>query len=336
MMNKLLNQLPSNLKKKLEKRGQSKSIDPMLATLTHDYFSDEEWMYERKLDGERCLLYKKDDEVSMISRNHEEQKEFYPEIANALKKMSGNFILDCELVTFDKKVTSFERLQHRMHVKNPDENLLNKYPVYAYVFDFLYYDGYGLEQLPLRKRKYLLKQAFHYESPIRYLPHRNQEGERYLKTACDKDWEGLIAKDATSSYVHNRSKKWLKFKCVHQQEFVIGGYSDPQGERIGFGALLIGYYDEEELKFAGRVGTGFDDDFLEFMHKKMKKKEQDSCPFDDYDGTKEHIHWIKPELVGEVGFTEWTQNGKLRHPRFVGLRKDKDAKDVHREDKSNA
>ncbi|WP_133131239.1 non-homologous end-joining DNA ligase [Legionella yabuuchiae] len=335
-MNKLLKQLPSNLQNKLEKKEQRKDIDPMLATLTHEYFSNEDWIYERKLDGERCLLYKKENEICMISRNHKEQKEFYPEIANAMKTMSGDFVIDCELVTFDDKVTSFEQLQHRMHVKNPDESLLKKYPVYAYVFDFLYYDGYGLEQLPLRKRKYLLKQAFKYESPIRYLPHRNKEGEQYLKTACKKDWEGLIAKDARAPYVYTRSKKWLKFKCVHQQEFVIGGYTDPEGERIGFGALLIGYYEEDQLKFAGRVGTGFDDDFLKFLHKKMQKKEQDTCPFDDYEESAEHIHWIEPALVGEIGFTEWTQHGKLRHPRFLGLRKDKDAIDVHREDKSKA
>ncbi len=334
-MNKLLDQLSSEMKDKLIKKEQSKGILPMLATLTHDYFSDKQWIYERKLDGERCLLYKNGNEVSMRSRNHEEQKNFYPEIAEALETLPGQFVLDCELVVFDGKLSSFEKLQHRMHVKNPDKSLIKNYPVYAYVFDFLYYEGYGLEQLPLRKRKALLKKAFSYQSPIHFLAHRNEEGEKFLKTACDKGWEGLIAKDAQASYVHARSKKWLKFKCVHQQEFVIGGYTDPEGERIGFGALLIGYYEDGKLKFAGRVGTGFDDEFLDFLHDKMKKREQKTCPFDSYDASEKNTHWIKPELVGEVGFTEWTQHGKLRHPRFLGLRKDKDAKDVHREDTSS-
>lgn len=335
MMNKLLDNLSSTLKEKLEKKEQKKEISPMLATLTHQYFSDEEWIYERKLDGERCLLYKKDEDITLLSRNVERQNKFYPEIVKALEQLPGDFILDSELVTFDGNITSFERLQHRMHVKNPNDERLKKYPVYAYVFDILYYEGFGLEQLPLRVRKRILKNAFHYQSPIRFMPHRNKEGECYFQKACDKGWEGIIAKDAQSEYVHSRSKKWLKFKCIHQQEFVIGGYTDPEGARLGFGALLIGYYENGKLQFAGRVGTGFDDDFLEMMHGKMKKRAKEDCPFDNYEDSTENVHWIKPELVGEVGFTEWTNHGKLRHPRFLGLRKDKDAKEVHREDKSN-
>ncbi len=318
----------------LDKREQNKHISPMLATLTEDYFSDEQWIYEPKLDGQRCLLYKKNHEISMISRNHVEQKEFYPEIAEALTDFQGNFIIDCELVAFKNKITSFEQLQHRMHAKKPTQELIKKYPVYAYVFDFIYYEEYGLEKLPLRKRKALLKAAFNYKSPIRYLSHRNKEGEKYFKVACEKGWEGLIAKDAAASYQYSRSNKWLKFKCINQQEFVIGGYTEPHGTRTGFGALLIGYYENTKLKFAGRVGTGFNDDFLNFLSKKMKNEEQESCPFSTYDEPEKNVHWLKPNLVAEIGFTEWTRRGKLRHPRFLGLRNDKDAKDVHREDKS--
>ncbi|KTD56311.1 hypothetical protein Lsan_2999 [Legionella santicrucis] len=333
-MNKLLGQLSNKMKAQLDKREQNKEISPMLATLTHDYFSDEQWIYEPKLDGQRCLLYKKDNEISIISRNHKEQKKFYPEITKTLTAFSGNFILDSELVVFKDKITSFEQLQHRMHIKNPSQELMKQYPVYVYVFDFLYYDEYGLEKLPLRKRKALLKNAFNFKSPIRYLPHRNKEGEKYLEMACQKGWEGLIAKDATAPYLYNRSNQWLKFKCMNKQEFIIGGYTDPQGTRTGFGALLVGYYENKQLKFAGRVGTGFNEDFLNFLHHKMKKQEQESCPFSPYDEPQKNIHWLKPNLVGEIGFTEWTQHGKLRHPRFLGLRKDKDAKDVRREDKS--
>ncbi|HHF7366896.1 TPA: non-homologous end-joining DNA ligase [Legionella bozemanae] len=333
-MNKLFNHLSNSMQNKLHKKEQNQEVSPMLATLTQDYFSDEQWIYERKLDGERCLLHKKDNEIHMISRNNEEQKEFYPEIAQALLDFPGNFIIDCELVAFRGKTTSFEQLQHRMHVKNPSQELIKKYPVYAYVFDFLYYEGYGLEKLPLRKRKGLLKSTFEYKTSIRYLPHRNKEGEKYLKTACEKGWEGLIAKDAMAPYQHSRSKKWLKFKYMNQQEFVIGGYTDPQGTRSGFGALLIGYYEHEKLKFAGRVGTGFNDEFLDFLHNKMKKQEQQSCPFGQYEESEKNVHWLKPNLVGEIDFTEWTQHGKLRHPCFLGLRKDKDAKEVHREERT--
>ncbi|WP_209025824.1 non-homologous end-joining DNA ligase [Legionella israelensis] len=331
-MNKILKKLPKDTQKKLKKKEQTEKVSLMLATLTKDYFSDPEWLYERKLDGERCLLYKKNGEVKMISRNEKLQNDYYPEISKALNDFPGDFILDSELVTFDGKITSFSKLQNRMHVKHPSEELIKKYPVYAYVFDILYLDDYSLQELPLRKRKFILKNAFSYHSFLRYLPHRNKEGEKYLKKACDKGWEGIIAKDANSEYVHSRSKKWLKFKCAHEQEFVIGGYTAPQGSRIGFGALLIGYYEDDDLKYAGKVGTGFDDDMLEFLHEHMKKRQTDHCSFRHCSESEDDITWIKPELVAEVAFTEWTNADKLRHPRFKGLRKDKDAREVHRED----
>ncbi|AHE67947.1 non-homologous end-joining DNA ligase [Legionella oakridgensis] len=334
MMNKVLNDLPGKIKEKLIKKSQDDVISPMLATLTKDYFSNKDWIYERKLDGERCLLHKHGKRVKMLSRNNKEQNNFYPEISQALKEFPGNFILDCELVTFDGKITSFSRLQNRMHVKNPCEKLIRKYPVFAYVFDILYLDGYSLEELPLRKRKVILKTVFAFKGhSIRYLPHRNELGEQYLHEACSKGWEGVIAKHANSQYVRQRSRQWLKFKCGHGQEFVIGGYTQPQGQRIGFGALLLGYYQDKQLKYCGRVGTGFDDEFLEFLHHRMTSLQSDACPFTDFSESNDHITWIEPKLVAEVGFTEWTSNHKLRHPYFLGLRKDKDAKEVCREDK---
>ncbi|WP_207384205.1 non-homologous end-joining DNA ligase [Legionella nagasakiensis] len=333
MMNKVLKDLPDKIKKKLIEKDQDDIISPMLAMLTKDYFSDKEWIYERKLDGERCLLHKKGKRVKLLSRNHKEQNDFYPEISQALKEFPGRFILDSELVTFDGKITSFARLQNRMHVKNPKDKLIKKYPVFAYVFDILYLDGYSLEELSLRKRKAILKKAFSFESSaIRYLPHRNERGEEYLQEACAKGWEGVIAKQAKSQYVRQRSKQWLKFKCSHGREFVIGGYTQPQGQRIGFGALLLGYYQDSQLNYCGRVGTGFDDEFLEFLHNRMISIQSDSCPFIDFSESSEGITWIKPELVAQVEFTEWTSNNKLRHPRFLGLRKDKDAKEVRKEE----
>lgn len=316
---------------KLKHEQQEMEPKPMLATLTDERFSDDQWIYERKLDGERCMLIKKDGGIRILSRNMLEQNAFYPEICEALKEFSGNFILDGELVVFDGKTTSFSKLQNRMHKKNPDNALLKKYPVILYIFDIIYLDGYNLKALPLRKRKGVLKAAFNFHSPIRFLPHRNKEGEKYFKQACQKNWEGIIAKRADSQYVSTRSKQWLKFKCHHQQEFVICGYTEPQGERTGFGALLLGYYEQEKLKFAGRVGTGFDEDWLEDLHNKMKKRRKDDSPIEQYDETEKNITWIEPELVAEVAFTEWTKNNRLRHPAFLGLRKDKNARDVHKE-----
>ena len=267
-----------------------------------------------------------------MSRNQKKQNDFYPDITKAVKKMPGNFILDSELVTFKGNVTSFSRLQNRMHVENPDPDLVKRVRVYAYVFDILYFDGYLLTNLPLRGRKKVLRNFTRYKDPIRFLPHRNETGEKYFKQACKKGWEGLIAKDATSTYVNERSKKWLKFKCAHGQEFVICGYTAPQGERIGFGALLLGYYKDGDLLYAGRVGTGFDDKTLKRMHSRMTQIKRESSPFKHFEPDDEEITFITPKLVGEIGFTEWTDDGKLRHPRFLGLRKDKDAQDVHRED----
>jgi len=331
-MNKILAQLSDNMKNKLEKSEMDRGVSPMLATLTEDYFSDPDWIYERKLDGERCLIYKKNNNVELISRNQKSQNQFYPELVKALKDYSGDFILDGELVVFDGKLTSFTLLQNRMHVKNPSEKLLKAYPVIAYIFDILYLDEYTLEQLPLRKRKYILKQALKFSPPLRFLPHRNEKGGAYLQEACSKGWEGIIAKDASASYIHSRSKKWLKFKCIHQQEFVIGGYTEPKGERLGFGSLLIGYYEQKKLKYAGKVGTGFTDDFLKWLSQKMQKIENSHCPFSNYDESdNREVTWIKPELVGEIGFTEWTDDNKLRHPRFLGLRKDKSPEKVHKE-----
>ena len=141
----------------------------------------------------------------------------------------------------------------------------------------------------------------------------------------------MIAKDGESAYVHSRSKKWLKFKCENRQELVIGGYTDPEGSRKGFGALLVGYYDNDELQYAGKVGTGFSDEMLEDLHAKMKKREIDSNPFRQDDIKEKNVHWIDPDLVGEFSFTEWTEKNRLRHPSFLGLRRDKKAKDVKKE-----
>ena len=283
--------------KKLKEKAMPEWMDPMLATLTHDYFSDPDWRFERKLDGERCLVFKKDGDVRLMSRNRKLQNDYFPKIANAVEDLQGNFILDCELVTFDGKVTSFSMLQNRMHVSNPGESLISKYPVYAYIFDILYLDGNDLTGLPLTERKKVLKSDFRFDDPLRLLPYKYEHGEKYLKKACKKGWEGLIAKEASGTYKHSRSRKWLKFKCGKGQEFVIGGYTEPKGERIGFGALLIGYYEEDKLKYAGKVGTGFDDAFLGKFINDLESKQHKTCPFTDFDDSTKGITWVTPHFV---------------------------------------
>ncbi|MEJ2004001.1 MAG: DNA ligase, partial [Cyclobacteriaceae bacterium] len=190
---------------------------------------------------------------------------------------------------------------------------------------------HDLTKLALTDRKKVLRNAFSFKDPLRLLPYTFEDAEKLLNEACQKGWEGLIAKEASGKYVHSRSKKWLKFKCGKGQEFVIGGYSEPQGERVGFGALLIGYYENDQLKYAGKVGTGFNDVFLEEFHNKLSENKRESCPFSDFDENERNMTWVTPIFVGEVGFTEWTSSGKLRHPRFLGLRNDESAKDVVKE-----
>ncbi len=313
---------------KLKKRWQPGWIGPMLATLTDDRFSREDWIFERKLDGERCLAFKKGKGVRLMSRNKKEISRSYPELAEALEKEDGDFVVDGEIVTFDGKKTSFAKLQPRMHAEEPDMSI----PVYYYVFDIMHYDGYDLQSLPLESRKSVLNKALDFKGRVRYMKHRREEGERYYKEACRKGWEGIIAKDATYKYVNSRSRKWLKFKCVKEQEFVIVGFTDPQGSRKGFGALLVGYYDGGELKYAGKVGTGYSDQLLEKLGRELKGLEQEKKPVEG-EVKEKGAHWVKPKLVGEVKFTEWTDDGKLRHPAFKGLRRDKEAKKVVREDK---
>jgi ATP-dependent DNA ligase len=165
---------------------------------------------------------------------------------------------------------------------------------------------------------------------LRFTPHIEREGVNYYRQACRKGWEGIIAKRYDSLYVSVRSKDWLKFKCVSEQELVIGGYTDPRGSRSGFGALLVGYYDRGKLIYAGKVGTGYNEETLHNLGRELARLEKPVSPFTDLSKGK-GIHWVKPEIVAQVGFTEWTQYGKLRHPRFLGLRRDKAAGDVIRE-----
>lgn len=308
---------------------------PMLATLTDKRFSDPDWIYERKFDGERALCFRKGKQVRLLTRNRRDVCNTYPELADALSKQAcDEFVVDGEIVAFDKGISSFSRLQQRMQIRDPNEARSSRITVYYYVFDILRLKEYALDRLPLRRRKALLKQAISFRDPLRYTTHRNRDGESYFERACRKGWEGVIAKRAASAYRHSRSTDWLKFKCDKGQELVIGGFTEPKGGRIGFGALLVGYYDDDELHYAGKVGTGYDDEFLADFRQRLDRLARKTSPFAD-DVRENGVTWVSPKLVGEFGFTEWTRDGKLRHPRFLGLRRDKSAKNVVREETRN-
>jgi DNA ligase D-like protein (predicted ligase) len=308
--------------------------EPQLATLTHERFSDPAWVFERKLDGERCLAFAGSGGVRLMSRSQQDITSRFPEVAGALAgQHAGELLADGEIVAFDGAQTRFGRLQQRLGVAHPQPSLLRAVPVYYYVFDVLYADGRDTRPLPLRERKKLLKSALGFRDPLRYTEHRDRDGERFWEQACRDGWEGLIAKRADAPYQSGRSRDWLKFKCENAQEFVIGGYTDPQRSRVGFGALLLGYYNRDgELVYAGKVGTGFDNTTLRGLHDRLARLERRRPAFRQGRlPPRRGVHWVEPRLVGQVGFAEWTGDGQLRHPRFQGLRDDKEPADVVRE-----
>ena len=313
--------------------GQPDWLDPELATLTQDRFSDPAWIFERKLDGERCLAFRSGGGVRLMTRNQKDDTSTYPELTQALAaQRDGDFIIDGEIVAFDGSQTRFARLQQRLGVRSPGPDLLAEVPVYYYIFDVLWADGRDVRPLPLRERKRILRELLAFTGPLCFTEHVDTDGEAYFRQACASGWEGVIAKHADAPYRAGRSRDWLKFKCESGQEFVIGGFTDPRGTRTGFGALLLGYYDPgHKLVYAGKVGTGFNQRTLDSLHATLAGLAQDHPPFDHGKLPRSGVHWVQPRLVAEVGFSEWTTAGELRHPRFQGLRDDKDPADVVRE-----
>lgn len=306
---------------KLPRERHPDWVPPMLATLTEERFSDPEWVFERKLDGIRLLAFRDGDRLRLLTRNKLDRSASFPRVAEALiEQPSRDFVIDGEVVAMKGGATSFSLLQHGTGT------------IVYYVFDIMHLDGRDTRGLPLLERKRLLQDAIDF-SPraLRFTTHRPTHGERFLDEACTKGWEGLIAKQAASVYEGKRSRAWLKLKCVNEQEFVIGGYTDPRGSREAFGALLVGYYEGGSFRYAGAVGTGFDRELLRSLHAKLVKLEQASPPFAADGLPREGAHWVRPKLVAQIGFAEWTPDGKLRHPRFLGLRTDKSAADVVRE-----
>ncbi len=305
--------------------------EPMKAKSIDAPFDDPAWVFERKLDGVRALVRRRGDEVTLTSRTGRDISSSYPELVEALvAEAATEFVADGEIVAFDGPRTSFEKLQGRLGIADPRLARMTGIPVFVYLFDLLEFGGNDITGLPLRQRKAALRKAFDFHGPVRYTPHRNEHGERYFREACAKGWEGLIAKRADSPYVHARSRDWLKIKCSFEQELVIGGYTAPQGSRASFGALLVGYYEDGELRYAGKVGTGFSQRELDRLGEKMEALRVAECPFAAA-GPPPQATWVEPRLVGRFAFSEWTRDGKLRHPRYLGLRDDKPAREVVRE-----
>ena len=299
-----------------------RSVVPMAATLTDERFSDEGWVFERKLDGIRCIGIADGRGVRLLSRNALSLDARFPEIASALAgDRAGPFVVDGEIVAFDGARTSFARLQQR--AERPVATFL-------YLFDLLHLAGYDTTRLALRARKRLLRRTLTFSGPIRFTPHRNRDGEELFRRACGAGWEGLIAKRADAPYTHGRSRDWLKFKCSAEQELVIGGYTAPRGSRTELGALLLGHFADGRLRYAGKVGTGFTQATLRDLAARLAPLRRPVPPFVDAPRLRDAT-WVEPQLVAQIGFTEWTPDGRLRHPRFLGLREDKAAREVVRE-----
>ena len=296
----------------------------MKAVLTDERFSDPAWIYERKLDGIRCLATKGDKRVDLRSRNDLSLNGRFPEIAAAL----------------EQRPRHQPRARRRgRRLRRPPDQL--RPPAAARRAP----DARLLLRLrhPARRRRGRHRRAAARAQgaacaarspstdPIRFTTHRNGDGEAFYKEACRKGWEGLIAKRADAPYTHGRSRDWLKFKCSAEQELVIGGYTAPRGSRTDLGALLLGYYDDGELRYAGKVGTGFTRETLHDLAAQARAAESATrSPFAD-EVRERTATWVEPELVAQVGFSEWTRDGRLRHPRFLGLRDDKAAREVVRE-----
>jgi bifunctional non-homologous end joining protein LigD len=304
----------------------------MLATLTDRRDFGDDWLLERKLDGERCVARKVGSDVRLESRTGKDLTTTYPEVRGAVAaQASRELLLDGEVVAYDGDQTSFTRLQQRLGVTKPSPEQVDKYPVVYCVFDLLELDGEDLTPHPLVERRGRLTRAIRSSSALQHTEAWRGDSERRFAAACRSGWEGLIAKRADAPYVAGRSKNWLKLKCVWEQEFVIGGFTDPRGSRTDFGALLVGYYEQGILRYAGKVGTGYTATTLHDLGIRLRKLESAEPTFVDARPIPAGTHWTRPRLVAQIGFAEWTSDARLRQPRFLGLRDDKSPTEVVRE-----
>ncbi len=270
--------------------GMPEWFEPMAATLTQERFAGDEWLFERKFDGIRLLAFKRGDDIRLFSRNRLRQNQ--PQLEDAIRQLPvHDLILDGE-VTWDRSSA-------------------------YHVFDVLWLDGRDLTKRPLEERRELLARL-PLTSPL--LRVEELQGAEPWTRACAEGWEGVIAKRRGSVYEHKRSKSWLKMKCELTHDFIVGGFTDPQGSRVGLGALLVGHHDQGDFAFAGKIGTGFDTKLLIALRKRLDAIEIAQSPFTRSKGLPRlRAHWVRPEVVVKASFIEWTGNGKLRHPRLIGV-----------------
>ena len=308
----------------------------MLATLDERAPSDKGWLFEIKFDGVRVLAARRGEQVALYGRSGQLITGRYPDLARALLALPvEHFVIDGEIVALDERGRpSFQRLQPRMALTDPREieAAAARVPVEGVFFDCLTLDGHDLRRLPLTRRKDCLRLLVPPLGPVHYVDHVLEHGPAFLEAANEQRLEGIVAKKAASSYTGGRSRDWIKVKCQRRQEFVIGGYTDPQGSRGHFGALHIGVYDGARLVYVSKVGTGFDRAGLKSLWEKLQPLARATPPFDTgaIPKGKSH-HWMEPRLVCEVRFSDWTNDGGIRHPTFIALRSDKRPEECRRE-----
>jgi len=312
--------------------SQPAIIRPMLATLVDKPFSDPEWLFETKWDGIRAVCFIKNGTARFVSRNQNDLTAQYPELSTIGNDFNATqAILDGEIVALDEHgVSKFQLLQSRMGRKNKAEieRLVAKTRLAYYVFDLLYHDGYDLTGCALIDRKSTLEQILKTDKIVRYSDHIIEHGVQLYEEVAKVPLEGVIAKRIDSAYAQRRSRDWLKIKTILEAEVVIGGYTEPRKSRSYFGALVVGLYEGGELRYVGHAGGGFNEKSLGQLYKLMQPLKTKTSPFADKVQTNELVQWIKPKLVAQVKFAEWTADRRMRQPIFLGLREDKPAKDV--------
>ena len=296
----------------------------MLATLIEKPFSDPDWLFEIKWDGVRCLAYLDDGKVTLRARSDSDITARYPELANLPELLHARrAILDGEIVSLDERgISSFERLQQRMHVRAPSAALVSQTPATYYVFDLLYCDGYDLRDAPLSARKELLRRLLRPNTTVRFSDHQLEKGRELFDLARQNHLEGIVGKRADSRYSPTRSTSWVKIKVTQTLDAVVGGWTAPRGAREHFGSLLLGLYDGKALRFIGHVGTGFDQALQNDIAKQLTARQIAKCPFDKTPDTNETAYWTRPELVARVRYSGWTDERRLRHPVFIAMRED--------------
>jgi bifunctional non-homologous end joining protein LigD len=315
-----------------------RDVKPMLATLVDEPFDDDRWLFELKWDGYRAIGVIEPQQVTLTSRTGKDLSQQFREMENLADAFrSLPIVVDGELCVLDKDgKPDFQALQAR-EKPIPGHKRAKPMPVTYVVFDCLYADGRDLRDQPCEERKRRLESLIVPERNVMYSKHVIAKGKELFELAQRRGLEGIVGKVRTSPYRSGRSREWVKIKAKRRQEFVIGGWTEPRGSRKEFGALLVGYYDEDgKLHYAGHVGTGFDEARLRDLMARLKPLERKTSPFVDTPKTNQPAHWVKPELVAEIAFAEWTREGILRQPVFIALRSDKDPKSVVREREQHA